>query len=1121
MLSEREVFEQALAIDDPSLRSDFLDRVCGMNGHCRSHLDGLLRASSDLGDFLESPHRAVPVHEANVHGTNRLFEPPGSVVDRYALRECLGEGGCGVVFRAEQLEPLRRDVALKVIKPGMDTAAVVARFQAERQSLARMDHPNIARVFDGGTTSSGRPYFVMELVRGRRITDYCDHAKLSTEARLRHFLQVCRAIQHAHQKGVIHRDIKPSNVLVTEIDGAASVRVIDFGIAKAIRPDAAELPSLTQVEQIIGTPAYMSPEQAESGAVDIDTRSDVYSLGALLYELLTGVTPFESLRKAGTSIEELRRAIRDTEPPTPSTRFDSFSAAEKRQVAAMRGEQPPRLAGMLRGDLDAIVLKCLEKDRDRRYETVEALQQDIGRYLACEPVLAKRPSVTYRFAKFVRRNRIAVFAAACGLLLASGTIAVLSVGIVAIEGERQRTAGALDRESRERQEKEVALAAELKANSHATEALRKLTDGVVNKLLDRREQFGREEKAFLADVLRLYEEFTQTQGDIPASRALRADAYLKIAQIRNRFGERQQAGSDYRQGIALIEPLAAESPGASAHQGKLAAAYRGLGSTLRSASKRIEAEAAIIKAVELNERLMREAGGLFDARINYMRSLNDLANLFGDEDRHVEAEAALRRALAASEGQTPPATGRDEFRKTLASTHNNLGLSLREQERYAEAIAAHEAALAIHRSLHNDDSSSAEAQDNLARSYSNVSAVYSFLHRRADAADALNQALTLRRRLCADYPATPKYRVGLGAVLVNLGRLDWLGKNPTASIERYNEAIGILANVLRESDNDGQAHEFLTNAYENRAHALESIARNKEAADDWARVAAMAAKELRPALNVTHGRSLLRANRPKDAVAIVGNARDLIHVDPAKLIQAANDFKGWALPSEPEEIRRAVLNAGDRLALAALGAAQRVHAADPHREEQYLAQVGVYFQTQGRFAEAEPHFREAFRRRHARRGEDAEATAHAAKNLGHFLSDWCWAERESDPQAAAVHGDEAIGILRRSLATRLRKHGPRDDRVIETQQRLGFALMARVVASGGRDGMDRMAALREAEPLFLESWTQAQNQGKWKKSDKRTLASRVIQLYEIWASIDHDSTLDAKTAKWKETAALQ
>ncbi len=344
-------------------------------------------------------------HPGELHS---LLEEEGEQIGRYKLLQKLGEGGFGIVYMAEQREPVKRRVALKIIKLGMDTRQVVARFEAERQALAMMDHPNIAKVLDGGATDTGRPYFVMELVRGVPITRYCDEAGLGIRERLGLFIQVCQAVQHAHQKGIIHRDLKPSNVLVTLHDGEPVPKVIDFGIAKATQQELTEKTLFTQFQQLIGTPAYMSPEQAEMSGLDIDTRSDIYSLGVMLYELLVGRTPLESRELLKGGHEEIRRRIREQDPPKPSTRVSTLEGRERVLVARQRQVDPAALGAELRGDLDWIVLKALEKDRRRRYETANGLAQDLRRHLNHEPVLAAPPDRLYQMGRYIRRHRAAV-----------------------------------------------------------------------------------------------------------------------------------------------------------------------------------------------------------------------------------------------------------------------------------------------------------------------------------------------------------------------------------------------------------------------------------------------------------------------------------------------------------------------------------------------------------------------------------------------------------------------------------------------------------------------------------------------------------------------------------------
>ena len=411
-MNERSIFAAALDITDPAERAAYLDRACGQDPGLRGHLEGLLAEQDQLGSFLARPLAAPTVSV----GFDLVTEGPGTTIGPYKLLQTIGEGGMGVVYMAEQETPVRRKVALKIIKPGMDSTQVVARFEAERQALAMMDHQNIAKVFDAGTTDSGRPYFVMELVHGVPITEYCDTVQLTPKERLELFIPVCQAIQHAHQKGVIHRDIKPSNVLVTIQDGKPMPKVIDFGVAKAVEQRLTERSMFTQYGAIVGTLEYMSPEQAEMSALGVDTRTDVYALGVLLYELLTGSTPLERVRLRQSAYAEIVKRIREEEPPRPSTRL-SESRELLSSIAAQRKTEPSKLTRLMRGDLDWIVMKALEKDRTRRYETAVGFARDVERYLKDEAVEACPPSAGYRLQKLARKHRTAMVTAASFVVL--------------------------------------------------------------------------------------------------------------------------------------------------------------------------------------------------------------------------------------------------------------------------------------------------------------------------------------------------------------------------------------------------------------------------------------------------------------------------------------------------------------------------------------------------------------------------------------------------------------------------------------------------------------------------------------------------------------------------------
>jgi serine/threonine protein kinase/Tol biopolymer transport system component len=419
--AEESIFDAARQLADPTERTAYLNRACQDNGQLRARIDVLLSAHGEAA-FLESPAGDF----ARTAESPKILEQPGTTIGPFKLLEPIGEGGMGLVFMAEQTKPLRRRVALKIIKPGLDTRSVIARFEAERQALALMDHANIARVYDAGATESGRPYFVMELVRGVPITEYCNQRGLELRDRLELFMQVCDAVQHAHQKGIIHRDLKPTNILVAHDDTKPMPKIIDFGVAKATTQPLIDRTLFTAFAQIIGTPLYMSPEQAELNVQDVDTRSDIYSLGVVLYELLTGTTPFDKDRLHSVGPDEMRRIIREEDPPKPSTRATTVAAATT--AISQRHDGGAMAAALaLKGDLDWIVMKALEKDRRRRYDSASDLASDIRRYLRDEPVEAAAPTALYRARKFIRRHRARVAIGA--VLLGACAVGIIEWGM--------------------------------------------------------------------------------------------------------------------------------------------------------------------------------------------------------------------------------------------------------------------------------------------------------------------------------------------------------------------------------------------------------------------------------------------------------------------------------------------------------------------------------------------------------------------------------------------------------------------------------------------------------------------------------------------------------------------
>ncbi|TWT71532.1 serine/threonine protein kinase [Crateriforma conspicua] len=446
--SEKSIFFDALDIESPAERTAFVEHACHGDESLLASVSHLLREHERENNPIDDPivaRQPAP-----------RFHQPGDSIGQYEILELIGEGGFGLVYVADQQAPIRRRVALKIIKPGMESQEVISRFEAERQAIAMMDHPNIAKVFDAGVTETAQPYFVMELVRGVPLTEYCDKHQLDTSARLELLVTICHAVQHAHQKGIIHRDLKPSNILVTLQDGHPLAKVIDFGVAKAIGQSLSVKTIYTRFASMVGTPTYMSPEQAAMSAGDIDTRSDIYSLGVLLYELLTGSTPFEPDRLQNAGFDELRRIIREEEPPRPSTRLSTLNNRQATTVATNRRLVPEMLPTAMRRDLDWIVMKALDKDRNRRYSTAGAMAEDVSRFLMDQPVEARPPSARYRFSKFARRNRVAIFTA-------SIVACVLIIG-TAVSVWQAREA------IKERDEKQVALAEARAAEQEARDA---------------------------------------------------------------------------------------------------------------------------------------------------------------------------------------------------------------------------------------------------------------------------------------------------------------------------------------------------------------------------------------------------------------------------------------------------------------------------------------------------------------------------------------------------------------------------------------------------------------------------------------------------------------------------
>jgi serine/threonine protein kinase/tetratricopeptide (TPR) repeat protein len=852
------IFAQAIEIQSDQQRAEFLDASCGVDAELRREVEGLVRDYFRAGDFLERPAASLAaiVDEP-------ACERPGTVIGPYKLMEQIGEGGFGLVFVAEQQRPVHRRVALKVIKPGMDSRQIVARFEAERQALALMDHPNIARVFDAGATPSGRPYFVMELVKGVPINTFCDADRLTTRERLRLFVSVCSAVQHAHQKGVIHRDLKPSNVLVMSHDGTPVAKVIDFGVAKAIGQQLTEKTVYTQFTQMVGTPLYMSPEQAGQSGLDVDTRTDIYALGVLLYELLTGTTPFDEERLRTVGFDEMRRIIRDEEPAKPSARISTLGPAAV-TVSVNRQTDPKRLSRLCRGELDWIVMKAMEKDRNRRYESASAFAADVERYLRDEPVQACPPSLGYRLRKFVRRHKGPVVAASLVILALLGGIVGTTAGLIHARAATEQEHRARVREAEQRQ---------------LAEEHQRLAEANEKTAVDEKQTVEAVRTFLLADLLMQADPFVQADAvqrlgggfeskENPTIKELldRAAAGLTPAKVNERFPDRpavqasilRTVGDAYR-GVGDYEKAAEFLVRASdicrdtrgADHADTLTCLHSLGHAYRAAGKLPQ---AIDLFLQVRDGRSKQLGADHPETLT---ALFSLAMAYRAADRATEAIALYEQVRDARMRQLGP-----DHPRTLSAV-NSLAVAYRTAGRTSEAIALYEQvrdARVKHLGADHPDTHT---------TLSNLAVAYRAVGRTAEAIPLHETVLSARvKKFGTDHPFT-------------LTALQSLAQSYLAAGERE-RALSALEQIAVAIEKRQFKHQYADEIVGNVVECHEQI-RQYEQAEAWRRKWLAVVKEKHGPESAGYakhleglGSNLLRQNKHADAESIFRESLSII-----------------------------------------------------------------------------------------------------------------------------------------------------------------------------------------------------------------------------------------------------
>ncbi len=842
-MTQETVFHEALAKPRDE-RPAFLDQACAGRPELRAAVEALLAAHDQAGSFLKEAPPAtsdyVPsdADDVALPGTTD-YQPesgPGAIIaGRYTLVEKIGEGGMGEVWVAKQTEPVKRKVALKLIKAGMDTKAVLQRFEQERQALALMDHPNIARVLDGGMTPDRRPFFVMELVNGLPLTRFCDDAKLTPNDRLQLFVPICQAVQHAHQKGIVHRDLKPSNILVTLIDGKPAPKVIDFGVAKATAGKLTDESLSTHFGAVVGTLEYMSPEQAGYSGQDIDTRADIYSLGVILYELLTGLRPIDAKRLKKAALAEMIRIIQVEDPSRPSMRLSTDESLPS--VAAVRQTDPKKLMALLRGELDWVVMKCLEKQRERRYETANALARDIQRYLADEPVEARPPSFGYRAGKFLPRHKGPVLAASLGLLTLVGGIIGTTWGL--IDADRAWRAEASQRK--------VAESEKAKAEDReqqAIEAVKRFRDAVANNPeLKNNPSLAPLRQTLLKEPLTFFKalrERLQSDNDT-SEKSLRrlAGASFDLGLLSEQIGDKQDALAAFREALGLSQKLVDANLADIDLPISRAATYNCIGVLLTDTGKFAEAQKALEDALAIQQKLADANPTNHRLQQQLAKTHNNIGNLFQESGKMAaalkayESAAAIRRKLASA---NPTVI---ECQSELATSLSNTGLLLSNIGKPVEAMKEFDSGRAILEELARANPNDSDLQHYLATIQLNIGTLLERTERPAQALAAFEASRTIYEQLAKAHPTISLYQHDLVTANEEIAKLLADMRKPAEALQAYQAAGAICRKLVDANPTVTDFQVLLASIYHNRGILLQNTGKPDEARKEYQTALAM------------------------------------------------------------------------------------------------------------------------------------------------------------------------------------------------------------------------------------------------------------------------------------------